>query len=82
MKAGNFRIGWHYVHRTIGCVVWNEKGECVGSDKAECSVKDHFCKDTGRKISLARAMKDAKLPKEERTVIWEIYRNMKPNKRW
>jgi hypothetical protein len=27
-------------------------------------------------------MKDAGLPKEERTVIWEIYRNMKPNKRW
>jgi hypothetical protein len=49
---------------------------------ARCATNDCFCKETGRKLSLARAMKNANLPKEERRVIWEIYRNMKLGGRW
>jgi len=40
-----------------------------------CSPKDNFCKETGRKISLTRAI--AHLPKEERTQIWKDYFNRK-----
>ncbi len=47
-----------------------------------CAPGDTFCKDTGRKLSLARAMKNANLAKEERTVIWELYRKMSPKNRW
>jgi len=47
-----------------------------------CSWVDDFSYDTGRKISLKRAMKNAKLPKEERTLIWEAYRNMTNKPRW
>jgi len=33
--------------------------------------KDNYCKDTGRKISLAKALRG--LPKDERTLIWKAY---------
>jgi hypothetical protein len=39
---------------------------------AECSKRDQFCKDKGRKISLARAMKRLGLFREQRTAIWDV----------
>lgn len=49
---------------------------------ASCGKNDNFCRDKGRKLSLARALKSALIPKEERTEIWECYRNMKKGGRW
>jgi len=43
---------------------------------AFCSWADNFSRNIGRKISLSRAMQTAELPKKERTLIWEAYRNM------
>ena len=41
-----------------------------------CCVKgDAFRKDAGRKVSLARALRESKLSKPIRTAIWEKYRN-------
>lgn len=89
MKAGNYKIKWGYdtcaeaidaTHVTWCEMMLNERKTVLGA--AICSNKDHFCRNTGRKISLGRAMKNAGLPKEERTVIWELYRNMTPKKRW
>ncbi len=40
-------------------------------EKTSCSVKDNFCKATGRKIALKRAIE--LLPKKERTLIWNDY---------
>ncbi len=82
MKAGNLTIKWHHRPAQTGCSLKNEKTGEVVYGTALCHAKDHFCKDTGRKLSLARALKKADIPKAERTVIWELYRNMKPNKRW
>ena len=40
---------------------------------SSCTPNDCFCKETGRKIALIRAVKD--LPKSERKKIWECYLN-------
>ena len=92
MKAGNLIIKWRHhssylinekesrLPHTVCFIINNENEESIGC--ALCNPKDNYCRAIGRKLSLARAMKAAKLPKEERTVIWEIYRNSAPNKRW
>ncbi len=47
---------------------------------AKCIPSDQFSKDVGRKLVLARAMKDAQLSRESRTQIWEQYHDGKYNK--
>jgi hypothetical protein len=89
MKAGSLTIRWKHrhdhaplmEHMTL-CEISNENLPFNYEGRAYCHIKDHFCKDEGRKLSLARAMKNANLPKEERKVIWEIYRNTKVGGRW
>lgn len=39
----------------------------------QCSVSDNYNKETGRKISLTRALSD--LPKKDRATIWNAYLN-------
>ena len=64
------------------CEIFGENGLLIKEGYAICAIGDHFCKETGRKLSLARALKNASFPKEERRVIWEIYRNTKLGGRW
>jgi hypothetical protein len=84
MKAGNLKIRWNYSKITphTFCKICNMEDRIIGAGYAICAKGDCFCKETGRKISLARAMKQANLPKEERKVLWEIYRNTKLGGRW
>ena len=86
MKAGNLNIRWHYSHSdkigTACTISMDSLPFPVAEGMALCTKHDHFCKDTGRKLSLARAMDELRLPKEERTVIWELYRNTKLGGRW
>jgi hypothetical protein len=42
---------------------------------AECSVRDQYCKETGRKVSLAKALKAVKFTRDERTEFWKAYFN-------
>lgn len=93
MRAGNLIIEWDY---TVGqqknmkptlvtdCFIYSiiKHKYISGLSFAVCAHGDHFNKEKGRKLSLARALKNANLPKEERRVIWELYRNMKPSGRW
>ena len=46
--------------------------EIVGQGVAKCSKKDNFCKATGRKIALARAIKE-NFTKEGRKIFWDAY---------
>jgi len=50
----------------------------IGMGQAICSIKDNFCKATGRKISLTRAIEVAKenkkIDKNISKKIWETYR--------
>jgi hypothetical protein len=43
----------------------------IGEAAAICSVKDQFCKETGRRVSLARAIKG--FEREKRAQIWAEY---------
>lgn len=45
--------------------------ECTGA--AVLAPTDQFRKETGRKISLARALKIAGFTKDERTTVWAAY---------
>lgn len=60
-------------------IMVQEAKEHLYSGTARCSKKDNFCRETGRKISLARAMKD--FNKELRKQIWEAYLGRKNNDR-
>jgi hypothetical protein len=84
MKAGTMVIRWGYSKITPDtfCTIWNRHNIVIAEGGAHCAKGDCFCKETGRKLSLARAMKNARFPKEERKVIWEIYRNTKLGGRW
>jgi hypothetical protein len=81
MKAGNLQIKWRYAEPITACFVTKD-GSFIASQRCECAKTDHFCKDTGRKLSLSRTLKEMKMPKEERKVVWELYRNMKVGGRW
>jgi len=40
---------------------------------AKCHENDNYCRETGRKISLTRAMQNSTLSKHERRLVWEAY---------
>ena len=53
------------------------------SGMAHCTPTDIFCKDKGRKLSLARALKAVPLlSRSERNNIWQVYRRMTKKPRW
>jgi hypothetical protein len=86
MKAGNLKISWRYsddIPKVTACFIdMDSLPFPIAQGLAKCVKGDHFCRDTGRKLSLSRALKEANLPKEERKVIWELYRNTKRGGRW
>ena len=48
------------------------KGDTViGLGKASLSLEDNFCKNTGFKVALTRALKNSDMSKEDRTTIWK-----------
>src|SRR3970282_32818 len=83
-----------YTHCEIFEILKTHNGEKRGGvlflveGVASCSLSDNFCKDTGRKIALARALsklrKQLPLPKTERAMIWKAYRtrNESSNRDW
>jgi hypothetical protein len=54
-----------------------EKSNLVLSGIASCHSQDNFCKDTGRKYALKRALDTSNFTKSERSVIWNTYLNRK-----
>ena len=69
------------------CDIHYEKEDNVrtycGVGVAGCSWDDNFCRDTGRKISLKRALRDAGISSSLRRKIWEEYRvSMTDKPRW
>jgi hypothetical protein len=47
----------------------------VSAGYAKCHPNDNFNSETGRQIALKNALEDGNLPKEDRTIFWETYRN-------
>lgn len=83
MKVNNLTIKWLYRHVPIVTYCDVYVGDAIiATGDARCNPSDHFCKESGRKLSLARALKQANIPKEERKKVWEIYRTMTKKGRW
>jgi len=55
--------------------------EMIGA-RARCSVNDNYCKESGRKLSLLRAMQSANINRADRFLEWEQYRLMTKTPRW
>ena len=55
------------------CYLLKEDNSIIGVGNASCTINDCFCKETGRKIALARAV--STLPKPERKKVWKAYLN-------
>lgn len=66
---------WHNAPFNTQCQIWELDSSTVipRFGGAQCSPKDHYCKETGRKISLAKAIED--FPKKIRQVFWNTYLN-------
>lgn len=90
MIVDKFKVRWRYVKLensddsiTIEtqCYIFYKCETDYVFGNSKCSNKDQFCKKTGRKLSLARAMNE-NFPKKLRTKFWESYRTMGGKTRW
>jgi len=63
----------HSNHKITICNIITPEKSFVGV--AEVSPKDQFCKETGRKVSLTKALNISNFSREDRKQIWETYRN-------
>jgi len=84
MKTQNYEVRWSYSedHKVTNCSL-KKKGSVVSTiASAYTNPNDNFCRDTGRKISLSRAIRMAGIPKEQRIEFWDAYRSMKKGGRW
>jgi hypothetical protein len=85
MKTEKYQIRWFYSgtgrdHRVTTCRL-NFNGESALASSI-CNPKDNFNKDAGRKLSLARAMNELRLEKNDRKLVWDDYRSMTKKGRW
>ena len=61
------------------CVIVEDKENpaTIATGQCVCNNKDHFTYKKGRQLSLARALHEMGLPKEEREVVWNSMRKVK-----
>lgn len=65
------------------CIVTQEDViEPLSIGESRLKEGDTYCKETGRKISLTRALSGLNLDKAQRAEIWEQYRLQKPGGRF
>lgn len=90
MNLAGFNVKFEYTTEWSGiaqkdvkvttCTITREGSNIHYTGKAIPSGKDNFCRDTGRKIALKRAVQS--LPKKDRSAIWGDYRNSTEVPRW
>src|SRR5690348_18190707 len=83
LPSGKYRIYFRHVNNGSGmwnyseCVVRDANNEVVAWGQAKCSPNDQFRFDTGRRISLERALStgviDHDFSRQERGLIWRQY---------
>lgn len=81
MNAQQFKIKWFYSkdRRTTTCRIYKGE-ELVSEASTNRADSDVFIKDVGRRLSMSRAIKD--FSKEERTIVWDGYKEMRPISKW
>jgi len=85
-EFGKIVVTWKYGNRNNGsisvhtiCEINTINKERISRGMAQCSPKDNFCKNRGRKISLQRALLSFNV--EQRLHFWEAYLKMR-NGKW
>lgn len=78
-KEYRVRFEYHWPVQKQNGEVFNIGTTCHINDDVQgdafCNPNDDFCKETGRKLSLARALKALGLSKDERRIFWaEFFR--------
>lgn len=68
------------------CFIYDDtkQGEpfIIAESSVGCDSRDNYNKETGRQLSLIRAMEFADLDKNMRRDFWNQYNNSKPGGRW
>lgn len=94
MKVNNYVVDWKHNNQCKNAELQSSSTVCfisVVEDKqkvgkasgtAKMSQNDNYCRETGRKVSLKRALKELGATKAERTQFWESYRKMSPTPKW
>ena len=80
MILGDYTIRWRHVDRVATFCHLMSGDTILAEGFTALGNNDNFCRATGRKISLARAI--VGLSRGERTAIWNDYRDMGGKKRW
>lgn len=62
-----------YAQRVVYCNLWDRTPawEVVAKAYSQCHPDDQFCKETGRKVALRRALEG--FDKPFRTAVWQAY---------
>lgn len=75
MKIDNYSVRWrHFIEEGRTICVLEENEDKIGLGAAHLAECDQYNRSVGRKISLARALRDADIDKNDRTVIWDTLR--------
>jgi len=61
------------------CLIKNGDEKVLVKSESLCGPTDNYCRNTGRKISLTRAIED--FPKSQRAEYWKTYFAMRHGKR-
>ena len=62
----------HIIPYETQCRIFNGETQ-IAAGYASCSDEDNFSRETGRKVSMSRALLHAGFPKEVRQEIWNKY---------
>ena len=84
MKLGSTNVSFsHLRNERITTCSLAVKG-VIYHGLAKCSNNDNFCRNTGRKVALTKALEAASdaLTKRQRKNVWEAYRTMTQIPRW
>lgn len=79
-KMGGRRVKPEYNGMTT-CRIFKDD-TLIEEAKAYCTLSDNFCKDTGRKVSLERALREVLPLRVFRKMVWDAYNNMTNPPRW
>lgn len=83
LNGKTYKVVWRYdrAENMTLCAIRNvDVLMPSGTGRALRNPKDNWCKETARKLSLDRALRNTSFDKPERRVFWEAYRNRKPLK--
>ena len=70
----------HVISKGTNCTITKAGFIPFSSGETFLSVKDKYDKEVGRKLSLARALKNTNFTKEQRKQVWNTYMARKIDK--